>query len=518
MYDLFYTAIIFTTGGDHQVITKPGGIAGIAGQVGGGALGSVLYGPGNSCRSFVFCVGFCFAGIATGKDKCCNDNNKGIVLHDDKVKKLKLPPPARRNNNKNRVYVVPDNTRDQESGIFTKMNCMRGLCLVMLMFCSTGFAWGQSDAGYYTSEAQSIAADGQVYVSIKKYNPTPEEIKKADARVKDNEMNYLHLPVFATNVSFFDKSFECGLYCFGTDGKLKWGKTIGFSANSVSPPLAAREGFIYSGAGMKSEDKIVITKLNPEGKISWQQELDSLDEVNDVAVHQGKVNVLASFKRNVKKEHDNGTYSIDSYPIYFFIQLDPATGRVLSKQYQRMGNYLSSIGYGNPFISTDQSYYLRKADSAIFLNTANQEGGIVVSQDMPAGNKIQVLTAGPSSYHYITEFSPRGEKPVYKLFTDFYGEKKKYETVLPAAWSDEPFNRIYLVRHSSDSVFSFITTGIKVTVSVTDKEGKTAVIQQNNNPRGLVIGAGLNGSQPFIIRLAGRVKRSEPGVFSPLFF
>ncbi len=397
---------------------------------------------------------------------------------------------------------------------------MKRLRWLLLLFPCTGFAQKQTAPGFYTSEAAAVAAGGQVYVSVKKYNPSAEELKKAEAPPKNGEMNYLQLPVIANHVSFFDKSFESGVYCFGTDGTLKWSTTAGYSSNSVAPPLDVRDGFIYTAASLKEEDKVVITKLSPEGKVIWQQKLDSLDEANGVAVHQGKVNVLASFKHREKKDHGDGSFSWNVYPIYFFIQLDPANGAVTGKQYQMMGNYLSSIGFGQPYINTDQSYYLSKPDSAIFLNTAEQRSGVVVSEKMPAGNKIQLLTAGPSSCHYITVFTEKKEKPVYKLFSDFYGEKKEYESVIPVSCTDDPMNRMYLFRHSSDTVFSFFTTGtgIKLSICATDKQGKTTVIRQDNNPGGLVVGAGLNGTQPFIIRLTGRVKRAEPGMISLVFY
>lgn len=426
---------------------------------------------------------------------------------------------AGRNNNKNRVF--GDTARDcmgNETCIFIKMNDMSRYSWLILFLFGSGMARGQSAPGFYTSEAAAVAAGGQVYVSIKKYNPTDEELKKAKTQPSKEEMGYLQLPVFATNVSFFDKSFETGVYCFGTDGKLKWSKSVGYSTKSVPPPLAERDGFIYTGAGLQQEDKVVITKLHPDGRIAWQQQLDSLDEVDAVAVHQGKVNVLASFKHREKKFYKDNTFSYEVYPIYFFIQLDPATGAVLGKEYQMMGNYLSSIGFGHPFINTDQSYFLSKPDSAIFLTTANQRSGVVVSEKMPAGNKIQVLTAGFASYHYITGFSEGKERPVYKLFSNFYGEKKEYESVLPATWADDPMGRIYLLHHASDSVFSFFNIGMQLTVCATGKEGKTSIIKQDNNPGGLVVGAGLNGTQPFIIRLSGRTKGGEPGKLSLVFY
>lgn len=391
------------------------------------------------------------------------------------------------------------------------------MLLLLLMPC---LAVAQDDAPshFFTSEAATVSAGGKIFVSVKKYNPSEEELKNATSTSKNAPMTYLRLPVFATNISLYDKSFESRLYCFDQEGKLKWNKTIGFSEKSNASPLAEKDGFLYTGEAVKEGDKLSILKTDLNGKIIWQQSLDSLENVNDIAVHQGNVNILASFDHSKKVEHKDGTYSFHTYPIYFFIQLDPETGALLNKEYQMMGNYLSSINYGHPYINSDQSYYLHNADSAVFLSVADQRKATVVSENMTKSNRIQVLTAGPASNHYITVLTQGKNKQVYNLITDFYGQKKKYESELPVPYTDEPMRHLYIIRNAGDSIITFICGKRELVICTTDMEGKSSIYKQVNNLGGLTIGAGLHASRPYIITLEGRTKPGDTGSINVIYY
>ncbi len=242
--------------------------------------------------------------------------------------------------------------------------------------------------GFFTSEAATVSIGNDIIVAVKKYNPTPEEIAAAIKPLKNAPMNYLQAPLEATHISMYDKSFESVMYCLNNEGTVKWKTTLGYSNKSDASAITAYKGFLYAGESVKTEDKVVIQKMDASGKMIWQTKLDSLNDVNAVYVEGDKVNALVSFEASEKVVHQDGTFSFNNYPAYFFVQLNMATGEKIKQEYQMMGNYLSKMGFSNPVINSDYSYYLNNKDSAAFFNVANQQSATIVSENMSKANTI----------------------------------------------------------------------------------------------------------------------------------
>jgi hypothetical protein len=379
--------------------------------------------------------------------------------------------------------------------------------LTNLMFAASAFA--QPAQGYFTSEAKTVYTNDNIIVSIKKYNPTEGEIKKATMPEKNAAMTYLQVPFAVTNASLFDNSFESNLYCLDRSGNVKWSTPLGFSKNSAASPVAVDKDFIYAGEGTKEAGKIQLQKIDNNGTVIWSKTFDSLENVNDILIAGNKVNALVSFEVSKKVAHADKTFSYDSYPIYFFLQLDIATGAVIKKEYQMMGNYLSSLGFTNPYISSYLSYYLSKKDSAMFLSTLNQQSATTVSENLPKETSILNLIAGPSENHYLTLSKDKD----YVLFTDFYGKEKKYTSNLPVKISNNPFNRTALLQTESDSMISIINSGTDISVCYTDTTGKSECSSKKNILKSLMAGAGLIGNKPYFITVLGRDK---PGIIGKI--
>jgi len=223
---------------------------------------------------------------------------------------------------------------------------------------------------------------------------------------------------------------------------------------------------------------------------------------------------LVSFDFSAKVAHADKTFSYNVYPIYFFLQLDMATGAVIKKEYQMMGNYLSSLGFTNPYISSYQSYYLSKKDSAIFLNTLKQESAITVSENMPKGHSIINLVAGPSENHYLTINKDKG----YVLFSDFYGKEKKYISDLKIKLNGNPFNRTALLQTENDSMVSIINSGEDISVCYTDTTGKSDCSTKKSIANSLMTGTGLIGNKPYFIIVTGRDRPGMIGKLEVLYY
>ena len=372
--------------------------------------------------------------------------------------------------------------------------------------------------GYFTSEAVGVAAGDHIIVSIKKYNPSADEINDAVNPPKNAPMSYLQIPVIATNLSLFNKGFESKLYCLDRSGNIVWEKTLGYSKNSDPSPVTEEKGFIYSGEGSQEKGKIVIRKFDKAGKEIWKNTLDSLENVNAIAMHDNKVNILASFDHSQKIENKKGEFSFKTYPIYSFIQLNPESGAIIKKEYQMMGNYLSSIGFGHPIINSDQSYYLNNNDSAIFLSVANQKGATVVSEEMSRDNKILALTASPASNHYITELSKGQNKNVYTIITDFYGKAKKYQSELPIPFKPDQASRYFIHLTDGDTIFSVISNLDETSISYTNPGGQSQLYKRSTNSAIFIIGSLLAGSKPVLIALEGRNKPGIAGTIKLVYY
>ncbi len=384
--------------------------------------------------------------------------------------------------------------------------------LTNLIFTSATFA--QPAQGYFTSEAKTVYSNDNIIVSIKKYNPTEDEIKKAIKPEKNAAMTYLQIPFTVTNASLFNNDFESSLYCLDRSGNVKWTKPLGFSKNSAASPLAIDKDFLYAGEGIKEAGKVQLQKIDMNGNIIWSKVFDSLENVNDILIAGNKVNALVSFDVSKKIVHADKTFSYNTYPIYFFLQLDATTGAVIKKEYQMMGNYLSSLGFANPYISSYQSYYLSKKDSAIFLSTLNQQSATTVSENMAKGISILNLTAGPSENHYLTISKDNN----YILFTDFYGKEKKYTSNLPVKVNDNPFNRTALLQTETDSMISIINSGTDINVCFTDTSGKSDCSTKKNILKAQMAGAGLIGNKPYFITVTGRDKPGMPGKIELVYY
>lgn len=389
---------------------------------------------------------------------------------------------------------------------------MKYFFLVFWFLIATGkqFVMAQEGLaeGYFTSEANVSATDNGIFVSIKKYNPSKEEINSAASPSKNTPMNYLMLPFDAGNVSMYDKGFESKLYFLDNQGKMLWDQTLGYSNKSTASPLIIYKNFIYTGESAQKDDKVVIRKMNMDGKLAWQTELDSLHNVNAIYADDKKVSALVSFDVSKKMEHSNGTYSEHIYPIYFFVQFDINTGKKITKEYQKMANYLSSLDFTNPLLNTDHSYFLNTKDSAIFFSTANLEGATVVSQGMSKNNSIIKVAAGSESYHLLTTV-PEGSRKKYQLISDFYGKKVKYVSEFPVDHSAG--DRVFVFRSTADTIITAIGNSRGIGFVKTDPGGQSIVVKKTEKTISPIIAAGIISGRIFVLQMQDRMKPGKAG-------
>jgi len=391
------------------------------------------------------------------------------------------------------------------------MNYILSISLGLLLLCGHLQTFAQQDfaEGFFTSEANVVPTDNGILVSIKKYNPTQSEIDNASKPSRNSPMNYLMAPFESVNISMYDKGFESKLYLLDKEGKNLWHMTLGYSGKSVPSPIKLYKDFIFTGESAKNSDKVIIQKIDLKGKVVWQTELDSLNNVNDIYVEDNRVSALVSFDISKKVEHKNGTVSENVYPIFFFVQLDISTGKRIVKEYQKMANYLSSLSFSNPLLNSDYSYYLNNKDSAAFLNITKLESATIVSQDMSKKNSILKLAAANESYHLLTLLSVEKNRKVYNLISNFYGKSKNYESELPIKYNNS--NRCFIYKTAGDSIVTIIGNEKNISIVYSDIEGKSTLDKNIDNVISPIIGAGVSLGKVYILQIEGRIKPGSSG-------
>jgi hypothetical protein len=383
------------------------------------------------------------------------------------------------------------------------------LGILVVSVQSVSHAQTGATEGYFTSEANMAANDNNVFISIKKYNPTQNEIDNAAKPSRNTPMNYLMAPFEATGISMYNKGFESKLYALDKTGKPLWDITLGHSDKSVPSPMQLYKDFLFAGEVAKDADKVTVQKIDLAGKVVWKTELDSLNNVNAIYVDDTRVSVLVSFDVSKKITHGNGTFSERVYPIYFFVQLDIATGKRIVSNYQKMANYLSSLGFSNPLLNSDYSYYLSNTDSVIFLNVTKLESATVVSQGMSKANTILKVAVGKESYHLLTLLSTSRNKKRYNLINDFYGKAKKSETAMPIDYNSSDRNFIY--KTSGDSVAVIVGNERNIVIIYADIEGKTALYKKVDNVISPLVGVCISADKVYILQMEGRMKSGTIG-------
>lgn len=376
-------------------------------------------------------------------------------------------------------------------------------------FQLSNFAQQNRAQGFFTSEANAIATNNEIFVSIKKYNPTQAEIENAAKPFKNSPMNYLMAPFDAVNISMYNKGFESKLFSLNNEGKVLWDLTLGYSDKSIPSPIKLHGTFIFTGESVKDADKVMIQKIDINGKVIWKKELDSLNNVNDIYVDENRVSALVSFDFTKKVEHGDGTFSESVYPIYFFVQLDNNTGKTIKKEYQKMGSYLSSLNFFNPLVNSDYSYFLNNTDSAAFLNITKQATATIVSQEMSKEHSILNLIAGEDSYHLLTLLTSGKNKRVYSLISDFYGKNKKYETEIPVDYNK--LDRHFIYKNAGDSIITIIANPKNIFISYTNTNGKSILYKNIDNVISPVIAAGTIHDKVYILQVEGRNTPGAPG-------
>lgn len=363
--------------------------------------------------------------------------------------------------------------------------------------------------GYFTSEANLAATNKGIFVAIKKYNPTQNEIDNAAKPTRNSPMNYLMAPFEAVNISMYNKGFESKLYCLDSEGNSKWNMTLGYSNKSTPSPIKVYNDYIYAGEAVKDADKVAIQKIDSKGNVIWKAELDSLNNVNDIYVDANRVSALVSFDVSEKRDQANGTYSVYVYPIYFFVQLDITTGKLIVKEYQKMANYLSGLDFSNPFLNTDYSYYLHTKDSAAFFNVTKLESASIVSEPVSKENSIVKLTAGKESFHLLYAITSDRNKKAYSLTSNFYGKDKKYETVLPIDYKRG--DRCFVCKNDGDSIATIVGNVNNIFIAYTDLEGTATLYKKTDDIISPIVGVGLYANKVYILQMEGRLKPGSIG-------
>ena len=245
--------------------------------------------------------------------------------------------------------------------------------------------------------------DSGIIVSLKKFNPTKTDIDNAMKPPKNGPWNYLMLPFETKKVLLNNKGFESKLYSLNKESEVLWERTLGYSDKSQASQITLHDNFIFAGESHKSENKVIIQKIDLSGKTVWEQVLDSLNNVDDIIVSGDKVCVLVSFDHYKKVKGPDNTYANKMFPVYFYVQMNIETGEIIKKEYQKMGVYLSGMGFANPVLNSENSYFLNTQDSAAFLSTIQLEKATIVSDNLTKASKISLLSAGLDSYHLLYE-------------------------------------------------------------------------------------------------------------------
>lgn len=383
---------------------------------------------------------------------------------------------------------------------------MKGYLSALFIFLNlSAFSQIENPSGYFTSECVAIHGNDKLFVSIKKYNPTSDEIKSA-SKAKPNEiMNYLMLPYQATNIGLGNKGFESKLYCLKDDGSTQWEKTIGYSENSEASPVTLNGNFIYTGEGQLDNQVIKIYKIDVTGSIKWEATLDSLDNVNSITTQADEVIVLASF--NMRKEVPNGKgVSYDVFPVYYFIRLNIETGELLSKQYQLMGTYLSSKGFHQTLVCDTVTYMLANADSLIYLNTLEQRNAKVVTDNFEQVNGIKNWSASEGQYSFLTTRAYNNSNS-YLFCTDNYFDLKSNTANIPLTYNPnasafitqkEGVSYICICDYQRINMYKYIDEAI-VNIYSGDIVNSSA------------IGFSVSDTNLFLIQMEGRDKPGKTG-------
>ncbi|MBP6431329.1 MAG: hypothetical protein KA319_06145 [Ferruginibacter sp.] len=373
--------------------------------------------------------------------------------------------------------------------------------------------------GFFSSESKSIVIGNEIIVSIKKYNATDEQLKKLTNKKSSKEMTYLDLPIDATNISLNSRDFESMLYCFDMEGKIKWEKSIGFSKFSWAAPITTDSTFSYVGEAL-SDDKAQILKIDSNGNVVWKKEIDSVQVINAIHFSNNKLVALSSFEVNRKKESvDKKSFSYHTFPVYFHLEINEKDGSVINNEYQHMANYMSSLGFSNPYIASDYSYYLNNKDSVVYFNINQQKSATVVSQGMPKDCKVQQVIATENSNHYVTLSRNENQKPIIQLFTDYYTINKKYNIELNVTNTSNSFPRYFLINNKPTSVAALICFENKVNIFMVDNAGKiTSTETPNLKINDIVTSVGVVMDQLYSVQVNGRETLGKKGQLSIKYY
>ena len=384
------------------------------------------------------------------------------------------------------------------------------LSYILVSIHFTTFSQLNHAEGYFTSEAEAIMTDSGIIVSLKKFNPTKTDIDNAMKPPKNGPWNYLMLPYETKKVLMNNKGFESKLYSLNKESEVVWERTLGYSDKSQASQITLHDNFIFAGESHKSENKVIIQKIDLSGKTVWEQVLDSLNNVDDIIVSGGKVCVLVSFDHYKKVKGPDNTYTNKMFPVYFYVQMNIETGEIIKKEYQKMGVYLSGMGFANPVLNSENSYFLNTQDSAAFLSTIQLEKATIVSDNLAKASKISLLSAGLDSYHLLYEKPKARNKTTYNLFSGYYGEQKKYDVELPI----EPMasDRTFIAPASDDSLFVIIGKPDKLTILLTDHAaGNTIIYKQTIEVLSPLLFAGYAKDKIFVLQGKNRAKPGTPG-------
>jgi hypothetical protein len=192
------------------------------------------------------------------------------------------------------------------------------IAAILILLFSISTISAQEITGYFTSEIEVVKSNANYVISVKKYNPTKNEIEKVEKPSPKSPITYLQIPFSAKNISMNGKLFESKLYCLNENGKLKWEKTIGYSEKSRASPVLENNGTIYTGESLRDEDKISIQKVDSNGIEIWKTTIDSLESVNSLFIAEDTLYCLVSFTAKKRVDNGDGTFYIKEYPIYFF--------------------------------------------------------------------------------------------------------------------------------------------------------------------------------------------------------
>lgn len=363
--------------------------------------------------------------------------------------------------------------------------------------------------GYFTSEARVIETESEIFVSIKKYNPTETEVKNAGKQIKDTPFNYLMIPFESLNIALYQKNFESKIYSLDKKGQLLWDFTIGFSDKSIPSPIKIDKGYIYTGESDKVSDKVLIKKIDNKGNLIWETVLDSLNNVNDIFVEDDLLCLLVSFDVTNRVKHNDGTFSEEIYPIYFYVKLDIKTGKKIDKVGQKMANYLSSMRFTDPLWNSDYSFFLRNKDSVVYLNTDHLEKATVVNKDMSHKNSIINLAVGNESYHILTILSSEKNKKYYNIISDFYGEEIKYESKLPKEYNNS--DRSFIFRTKEENIGTIIWNSESISIFYTNKKGKSTLYKEIEDKTSPIVGVSQYSNKICILQIEGRTTPGSIG-------